>query len=104
MTVRRNNADRRPSAPETAARIGHGAAYRRIARNKGADVAIFAIARKLAQLVYRMMRYGQDYLDIGEVAYDRQFEARRLATLKQTAKSMGFELTRESARPQLSPA
>lgn len=81
-----------------------GAAYRRIARNKGADVAIFAIARKLAQLIYRMMRYGQDYLDLGEAAYDRQFEARRLAALKQTAKSMGFELTRESARPQLSPA
>jgi hypothetical protein len=51
-----------------------------------------------------MLRYGQDYLDLGEAAYDRQFEARRLAALKQTAKSMGFELTRESAQPQPSPA
>ena len=47
-----------------------------------------------------MLRYGQDYLDLGEAAYDRQFEARRLAALKQTAKSMGFELTRELAPPQ----
>jgi len=45
-----------------------GAAYRRIARHRGADVAVFAMARRLAQLVYRMLRYGQDYIDIGEMA------------------------------------
>ena len=45
-----------------------GAAYRRIARHKGADAAVFAIARHLAQLVYRMLRYGQDYVDAGEKA------------------------------------
>jgi len=74
-----------------------GAAYRRIARHKGAAVAVFAIARKLAQLIYRMMRYGQDYIDIGEAAYDSQFELRRLAGLKEAAKSMGFSLTRDPA-------
>ena len=40
-------------------------------------------------LIHRTIRYDQDYLDLGEAAYDRQFEARRLAALKQTAKSMG---------------
>jgi len=70
-----------------------GAAYRRIARHKGAGVAVFAMARKLAQLVYRMLRYGQDYLDVGEAAYESQFQARRLAGLKESAKSMGFCLT-----------
>lgn len=69
-----------------------GAAYRRIARYKGATVAVFATARRLAQLVYRMMRYGQDYIDIGEQTYDRQFEARRLAGLKEAARSMGYSL------------
>jgi transposase len=72
-----------------------GAAYRRIARYKGANVAIFAIARRLAQLVYRMIRYGQDYVDTGEKAYDRQFEARRLAGLKEAARSLGYSLTTE---------
>jgi transposase len=72
-----------------------GAAYRRIARHKGATVAVFAIARKLAQLVYRMMRYGQDYVDAGEKAYELQFEARRLAGLKETARAMGYSLTKE---------
>src|SRR5262249_51350329 len=36
-----------------------GAEFRRIARLKGAAVAVFAIARKLAQYVYRMLRYGE---------------------------------------------
>jgi len=74
-----------------------GAAYRRIARHKGADVAVFAMARKLAQLVYRMLRYGQDYIDVGETAYESQFQARRLAGLKEAARSMGYCLTPELA-------
>jgi transposase len=74
-----------------------GAAYRRIARHKGADVAVFAMARKLAQLVYRMLRYGQDYIDLGEVAYESRFQARRLAGLKETAREMGYCLTPEPA-------
>ena len=36
-------------------------------------MAVFAIARKLAQLIYRMLRYGHDYVDIGEHAYELQF-------------------------------
>jgi len=69
------------------------AAYRRIARNKGAKVAIFATARKLAELVYRMLRYGQDYIDVGEVAYELKFQARRIASLKEAARSLGYSLT-----------
>ncbi|HXJ23796.1 MAG TPA: IS110 family transposase [Polyangia bacterium] len=71
-----------------------GAAYRRIARKKGALVAVFATARKLAQLVYRMLRYGQDYTDIGESNYESLFEARRLAGLTEAARSLGYSLTK----------
>ena len=78
---------------ETARQLG--AAYRRIARHRGADVAVFAMARRLAQLVYRMLRYGQDYIDIGEAAYESRFQARRLAGLRETARSMGYSLTPE---------
>jgi transposase len=75
-----------------------GAAFRRIARYKGGAVAVFAIARKLAQLVYRMLRYGQDYIDVGEAAYELQFRARRLAGLKDAAKSLGYSLIPEEER------
>lgn len=70
-----------------------GAAYRRVARTKGAGVAVFATARQLARLVYRMLRYGQDYVDIGEKAYEERFHARRLSTLGETARSLGLTLT-----------
>ena len=42
-----------------------GAKYRRLARRKDAGIAVFAIARRLATLIYRMLRYGQDYIDEG---------------------------------------
>jgi transposase len=74
-----------------------GAAYRRIARYKGAAVAVFAMARRLAQLLYRMLRYGQDYVDIGEKAYEHRFESRRLASLKDAARSLGYSLVPEPA-------
>ena len=52
-----------------------GAAFRRKVRHKGAAAAVFTIARKLATRVYRMRRYGQDYVDIGEQAYEAGFSA-----------------------------
>ncbi|MCP4936374.1 MAG: IS110 family transposase, partial [bacterium] len=42
-----------------------GAFYRRISRRKGASVAVFATARKLAQIIYRLVCHGQAYIDIG---------------------------------------
>jgi transposase len=45
-----------------------GAYYRKTARQKHGGVAVFATARKLATLIYRMLRFGQDYVDIGEHA------------------------------------
>jgi len=69
-----------------------GASFRRIARHKGGAVAVFATARQLARLIYRMLRYGHDYVDIGEKAYDHQFQIRRLAALTETAKSLGYTL------------
>lgn len=69
-----------------------GAAFRRKARHKGGAVAVFAIARKLATLIFRMLRYGQDYVDVGEAAYEHRFQVRRLATLTEAAKSLGYIL------------
>jgi transposase len=69
-----------------------GASFRRIARHKGGAVAVFATARQLARLIYRMLRYGHDYVDIGEKAYDHQFQIRRLAALTETAKNLGYAL------------
>jgi len=49
-----------------------GAYYRRIAQSRGADIAIFAAARKLATLIYRLLRWGQPYIDQGLAAYENR--------------------------------
>jgi transposase len=73
-------------------RTALGAESRRIAFRKGGKVAIFALARKLATLVYRLLRYGQQYVDAGERTYEARFEARRLKSLQASAKHLGFTL------------
>ena len=47
-----------------------GAYCRQIARRIGADVAVFATARKLAALIFRMLRWRQPYVDEGVQAYE----------------------------------
>ena len=76
-----------------------GAYYRRIARTKGASVAVFATARKLATLIYRMLRWGQPYVDIGQQAYEDMYQAIRRRWLAATAAQLGYELT-----PKTQPA
>ncbi len=70
-----------------------GAYYRRVARRAGGDVAVFATARKLAIWIYRLLRYGQAYVDEGAAAYDRRYQQARLARLGTIAAQLGFQLT-----------
>ena len=79
-----------PAAGKGATAVG--AYYRRVAFNKGASVAVFATARKLATLIYRMLRWGQAYVDIGQHAYEEQYQARRLRSLTSTAAQLGYQL------------
>jgi len=69
-----------------------GAYYRRLSRRKDGKVAVFALARKLAQLVFRMLKYGQDYLDIGEKAFEETHRQNRLAGLQRAASAIGYTL------------
>ena len=69
-----------------------GAYYRRISSRKGASVAAFATARKLAQIIYRLFCYGQKYIDIGAKAYEAQFNSRRLKYYTKALKQMGYKV------------
>ncbi len=69
-----------------------GAMYRRIKRNKGADIADFATARKLAHLIYRALRWGQPYVDEGVEAYEERFRQSQINTLKARAREIGAQL------------
>lgn len=69
-----------------------GAYYRNIARRIGGDVAVFATARKLATLIYRLLRWGQPYIDEGEAAFEKRYQQVRIKSLEAKAKSLGYQL------------
>ena len=69
-----------------------GAYYRSIARRISGEVAVFATARKLATLIYRLLRWGQPYIDDGAEAYERRYQENRLRVLKVKAKQLGYEM------------
>jgi len=70
-----------------------GAYYRRIAQRRGADIAVFAAARKLATLIYRLLRWGQPYVDEGAAAFENRYRQHRIGRLAATAKELGYQLT-----------
>lgn len=69
-----------------------GAFYRRVSWRKGASVAVFATARKLAQLIYRLVRYGQAYVDAGAQAYETRYNQRRLISYTKALNKMGYNV------------
>ena len=83
--------------PCATARPARGAYYRKIAQRRGGDIAVFATARKLATLVYRLLRWGQPYVDEGAAAYENRHRQHRIERLAASAKELGYQLTPVSA-------
>ena len=69
-----------------------GAFYRRVAFRIGKPKAITATARKLAILVYRMLKDHLVYIDPGAEAYEAQDRTRVVRRLRQRAEHLGFGL------------
>jgi transposase len=69
-----------------------GAFYRRMGARVGKAKAITATARKLALLVYRMLRYRTPYHPLSAADYDRQQRSRILRGLRKRAASLGCEI------------
>ena len=76
-----------------------GAQYRRLRTRLGAPKAITAMAHKLARLVYRLLRYGQQYVDKGLEHYEQRYREQQTALLRKKAASLGFQLTEIAALP-----
>src|SRR5499433_4083394 len=74
-----------------------GAYYRRLAQRLSGDVAVFATARKLATLIYRLLRWGQPYMDEGVEAYEKRYRQQRVRSLMAKAKEIGYQLAPASA-------
>ena len=69
-----------------------GAFYRRLAARTDKPKAITATARKLAILVYRMLKYKMPYHETSAAEYDKRQRTRTLRGLRMRAKTLGFAL------------
>ena len=58
----------------------------------GAAEGVTATAHKLARILYRLIRYGEAYVQQGLDACDKKFRERKLHALQKTARNMRFEL------------
>jgi len=69
-----------------------GVNYRRLKARLGAPKAITAMAHKLARLIYRMLRFGKPYVDIGMQRYEDRLRKQRTKWLTQQALALGLRL------------
>jgi len=69
-----------------------GAYARRMRSRLGPEKAVVATAHKLALLIYRLIKFGKDYVDIGQDSYEQQYQQRAVKNLARKAKEFGFQL------------
>ena len=85
-----------------------GMFYRRIRSRIGGLGAVKATAHKLACLVYRMLKYGEEYVTQSMEEYEAKMKANMLKALQRKAAAMGFQLsplpTNEVSRSRPSPS
>jgi transposase len=69
-----------------------GARYRRLRARLDGKVAVKAMARYLACLVYRMVTKGQAYVDLGAAHYDLKRQEKERVAFEHKAAALGFKL------------
>jgi len=74
-----------------------GAQYRRLRTKLGAPKARKAMANKLARIAYRMLKYGEKYVDKGKEFYEQKHRQLQIRMLTKKATELGLQLV-QSAR------
>jgi transposase len=74
-----------------------GGQYRRRRARLGAPKAITAMAHKLARLVYRMLKWGHDYVDKGLQYYEERHREQQVDLLKRRAAKLGLQIVEPDA-------
>lgn len=94
---RANLAFRLAALSLTQSKTALGAFYRRIRTKHGSPKAITATARKIAVIVYHMLKERVHYHDPGATYYEERYKERKLRNLKRQAKSLGLCLIPDEA-------
>ena len=73
-----------------------GAFFRRIRSRLGSPKAITATAHKLAKIVYAMLKYGKEYIDVGKDYYEERYQDRARKNLEKRAAALNMRLVPNS--------
>lgn len=78
-----------------------GAQYRRLRARLGAPKAITAMAAKQARLIYRMLKYGEEFVDKGVAHYEQMHRLQKLKALSKQAAQHGLLLVQAPPPPPI---
>ena len=70
-----------------------GAQYRRLRTKLGAPKAITAMAHRLARWLYRMLKYGHQYVDKGAEYYEQKNRQQQIDFIRKRAAQLGLVVT-----------
>ena len=54
-----------------------------------------ATARKLACMIYHLLKFKEDFIDVDRLVFQERHYRRRVASLSRQAEELGFELTKK---------
>ncbi|HWH68328.1 MAG TPA: transposase [Candidatus Sulfotelmatobacter sp.] len=74
-----------------------GRFFRRVKARRGTPKAITATARKLACVIYHLLKYREEFVLLDTERYEAQARAHRLRSLQKEAKAFGLELVEKEA-------
>lgn len=69
-----------------------GAKFRRLRSRLGAPKAITAMAHLLARLIYRMLKFGSEYVDKGMKHYENKYRQQQLQWVTKQAAALNMQL------------
>lgn len=64
---------------------------RHLRKGKSKKTSRKATAHKICTSLYNMMKFGQEYVEIGAAAYEARYEERKIASCKKTLQSYGYD-------------
>lgn len=78
-----------------------GAFYRRVRAHAGGPKALIATARKIAERVYRLLKYGEEYVRRAIDDYEAVYRMKLTKGLARRAAELGYKLVPDTATPTI---
>lgn len=80
-----------------------GSFLRRKKASLGSPKAITACAHKMARQIYRLLKFGEAYVEQGANAYEERYKERLIRNLKRRARELNLELVEPPGDEETAP-